>query len=193
MRHDRDFDSSLTSFLFVDQTCNLYESVTIDNFLSNIDHDAKSGLSSQQGPFSAFPAKPTAAPRMDASTSPSDVPSMPAVSLDSQLLDEIQGQELMTQRGSPLQPQLPGTESTPDMIQWWSFYSSLPRSCSISELDNSPSESSPLSHLPPTDVESIDQQGSFDSRHINSNHRLTPASGAVRKLSKMDARLPRHI
>ncbi|RSM02358.1 hypothetical protein CEP52_008006 [Fusarium oligoseptatum] len=130
------------------KTCNPYESATIDDFLLTIDQDAESGLSSQQGPFSAFPAKPTATPRMDASTPPLETFPTPIASMESDFQDGSQGQQLTIQGVSPLEPQFPGTETTSDTTQWWPFDSNLPPS-SVQELDNSPSEIDPLSS-PPT-------------------------------------------
>ncbi|UPK95338.1 hypothetical protein LCI18_006273 [Fusarium solani-melongenae] len=178
--------------LRLDQTCNLYESATIDNFLSAIDHATESGLSSQQGPFSTFPAKPTATSGMDASTTQPETFPTSIVPMESDFQDEVQGQQWIAQRVSSLELQFPGTESTPDPTQWWPFDSDLTSSSSGLELDNSPSDISPLGCFPPVQ-ESSDQQASFDTDHVERNHQLTPTSGAVLNLTKVDTHLPKHI
>ncbi|RTE83047.1 hypothetical protein BHE90_002429 [Fusarium euwallaceae] len=178
--------------LRLDKTCNPYESATIDTFLSTIDQDAESGLSSQQGPFSAFPAKASSSPQIDASTTLLETFPTPMVSLESDFQDGSQGQQLDVQGVSPLEPQFPDTEMTSDTTQWWPFDSNLPPS-SVQELDNSPSEIDPLSSLPPTDGESSDRQSSFDDGHVESNYQLTPVSGTFLNLPETDYRLPKQI
>ncbi|KAJ4211179.1 hypothetical protein NW759_012659 [Fusarium solani] len=124
---------------------------------------------------------------MDASTTQPETFPTPIVPLESNFQDESQGHQLMAQSIPPLESQLLGTESTSDTTQWWPFDSGLPYSSSVLELESSSSELSPLCYLPPADEESNDQQASFDPDE------LTPASGAIVNLPKIDTHLPKHI
>lgn len=123
---------------------------------------------------------------MDTSTTRPETFLTPMIPLESDFQDESEEHQLIAQKIPLLQPQLLGAESTSDTTQWWPSDSGLPY-FSASELESSPSELSPLCYLPPVDQEPSDQQASFDSDE------LTPASGALLNLPKVDARLPKHI